>query len=47
MKTSFKENYTSIPSLCINTYLEEKSNIEEFFDKFGLKEDKKYQIIKV
>lgn len=41
VKTSFTENNTSIPSLYINIYLEEKSNITEFFDKFGLKEGQK------
>ena len=38
VKTSFTENNTFLPGLYINMYLEEKSNITEFFDKFGLKE---------
>jgi type IV secretory pathway VirB3-like protein len=41
VKTSFTENNTFTPSLYINIYLEEKSNITEFFDKFGLKEGQK------
>ena len=41
VKTSFTENNTLMQSLYINMYLEEKSNITEFFDKFGLKEGQK------